>query len=114
MLKVALMWTINYFPTCGILSRYKTQGKLACSICMEYTRAFTLKFGKKNSWFDCHKKFLHNDYLQRRNRYGFRKNSIKEDEPLFRLNGHQILENVRHFLKIVKVGGFIRIPSYGI
>ena len=81
---------------------------------MEDTKTFTLKFGGKNSWFDCHRRFLHNDYLYSCNRYGFRKNSIEEEKPSIRLNGHQIWERVRHLPKIIEFGRSTRIPSYGI
>ena len=62
MLRAALMWIINDFPTYGMLSGWMTQGKLACPICMEDTKAFTLKYGGKNSWFDCHRRFLDSDH----------------------------------------------------
>ena len=57
-LRVALMWTINDFPAYGMLSGWMMQGKLACPICMEDRKIFTLKYGRKNSQFDCHRRFL--------------------------------------------------------
>ena len=84
------MWTMNGFSTYGMLFGWMTQGKLACIICMEDTKAFTLKFGKKNSWFDHHKRFLKTDHPYRHNRYGFRKNAIENDELPIRPNNHQI------------------------
>ena len=44
--------------------------------------------GKKNAWFDCHRKFLYMDNTYRRSRYGFRKNIIKNKETPVRLTGH--------------------------
>ncbi|XP_049410510.1 uncharacterized protein LOC125873672 [Solanum stenotomum] len=44
-----LMWTINDFPAYGMLSGWMTVGKLACPYCMEDTKSFTVKHGRKNS-----------------------------------------------------------------
>ena len=49
-----------------------------------------IHFGKKNSWFDHHKRFLKTDHPYRHNRYGFRKNAIENDELPIRPNNHQI------------------------
>ena len=71
MLRVVLIWTINDFPAYRMLSRWIKQGTLACLIiCMEDTKAFTLKYRGKNSWFGCHRRFLATNHLYRRNRYG--------------------------------------------
>ena len=53
MLRATLMWTINYFSAYGMLFGWMTRGKLVCSIYMEDTKAFTLKYGRMNSWYDC-------------------------------------------------------------
>jgi len=52
------MWTINDFPAYGMLSGWSTHGRLACSYCMEHTKSFTLTYGQKSYWFDCHRRFL--------------------------------------------------------
>ena len=56
-LRVSLMCTINDFPIYEMLFGWMTQGKLACLICIEDTKAFTLKYGGKNYWFDYHRRF---------------------------------------------------------
>ena len=48
-LRAALIWTINDFLANGMLSERITQGKLVGLICIEDTKAFTLKYGRKNS-----------------------------------------------------------------
>jgi len=45
------MWTINDFPTYGMLSGWSTHGRLACPHCMEHTKSFTLNYGRKSCWF---------------------------------------------------------------
>ena len=55
---------------------------------MEDAKAFTLKFGGKNLWLDYHRRFLDNDNQCKRNKYGFRKNAIENDEVPSRLNSH--------------------------
>jgi len=46
-IRANLMWTINDFPTYGMLSGWRTQGKLACTHCMEHHKSFTLNYGRK-------------------------------------------------------------------
>jgi len=41
------MWTINDFPAYGMLSGWSTAGKFECSICMNKSKAFSLKNGRK-------------------------------------------------------------------
>ncbi|XP_050238240.2 uncharacterized protein LOC126687726 [Mercurialis annua] len=48
-------------------------GRLACPHCMENTEAFTLPESGKQSWFDCHRKFLPTGHHFRRNVTEFRK-----------------------------------------
>ena len=81
MMRAALMWTINDFPAYGMLSGWSTAGKLACPYCMDRSKAFTLKHGRKNSWFDCHRQFLPIDHVLRRNKDAFYKNRIEKDQP---------------------------------
>ena len=93
MLKVALIWTINDFLAYGMLSGWMMQGKLACSIYIEDTKAFTLKYRKKNYRFDYHRRVLNMAHTYRCSRYGFRKN-IKNEETPIRLIGQHIWETV--------------------
>ena len=41
-MRAALMWTINDFPTYGMVYGWSTHGKLACPYCMGNNKAFTL------------------------------------------------------------------------
>ncbi|XP_050222508.2 uncharacterized protein LOC126672598 [Mercurialis annua] len=72
-MRAALMWTINDFPAYSMLSGWSTSGRLACPHCMENTEAFTLPDSGKQSWFDCHRKFLPTGHHFRRNVTEFRK-----------------------------------------
>jgi len=47
LMRAALMWTINDFPTYGMLSGWSMHEKLACPYCMENNKAFTLANGGK-------------------------------------------------------------------
>ena len=42
-MRASLMWTINAFPACGMLSGWGTQGKLACPHCMEHSKSFYIR-----------------------------------------------------------------------
>ena len=57
---------------------------------MEDTKALTLNYGGNNSSFDYHRRFLDMDHTYRRSRYGFRKNTIENEEAPVRLTGQQI------------------------
>ena len=74
-MRAALLWTINDFPAYAMLSGWSTAGRTACPHCMEDTDTFTLKYSGKQSWFDCHRKFLDEDHPFRRDRHHFRKNT---------------------------------------
>ena len=97
------MWMINDFPAYGMLFGWMMEGKLACLICMEDTKVFTLKYGGKNSQFDCYKRFLDIDHTYRHSRYGFRKNTIEIEEVAIRIIGQQIWGRVSRLPKITEV-----------
>jgi hypothetical protein len=92
-LRASLMRTINDFPAYGMLSGWSTAGTFACPVCMEKTESFRLDNGRKQSWFDSHRKFLPYDHPFRRNKVNFYKNTIDMNEPPRRLNGEDQEEN---------------------
>ena len=53
-MKTPLIWTINDFPTYGMVYSWSTHEKLACSYYMENNKAFTLINDSKTSFFDCY------------------------------------------------------------
>jgi hypothetical protein len=99
-MRVYLMWTINDFPAYGMLSGWMTQGKLACPYCMEDTKAFTLECGGKNSWFDCHRRFLLTNHSFRRSKRSFIKNNDEKDSPPKMLSGNDVWEAVCDYPKV--------------
>ncbi|XP_038713444.1 uncharacterized protein LOC120007316 [Tripterygium wilfordii] len=108
----ALMWTINDFPTYGMLSGWMTQGKLACPYCIECSKAFTLENGRKNSWFDCHRQFLPMTDPFRRNKDAFFKNRMEKSQPPPHFSGKEVLARVWNFPKITETGP-LSLPGYG-
>ncbi|CAM8979635.1 unnamed protein product [Rhodiola kirilowii] len=50
-MRVALMWTVSDFPAYAMLSGWSTQGKLGCPYCMDDTKTFVLKNGRKVLYF---------------------------------------------------------------
>ena len=112
-MRAMLMWTVNDFPAYGMLSGWGTQGKLACPYCMEESKSFTLKYGRKNTWFDCHRRFLPMDHMFRRSRKGFLRNRVVKEGPPYILSGHQISEFLETFPKVTEVG-FRRMQGYGV
>lgn len=61
-LYIALLWTINDFPTYEMLSGWSTKGKLAFPICNEWTCSLTLKNGKKKQYYMGHRRYLDKHY----------------------------------------------------
>ena len=94
-MKACLMWIINDFPAYGMLSGWMTMGKLACPICMERSKAFTLQHSRKTSFFDCHRQFLPLDHCYRKNKTAFRKKLEEKSLPPHRLTGEEVWERVR-------------------
>jgi hypothetical protein len=58
LMRAALMWTINDFPTYEMVSGWSTHGKLTCSYYMENNKAFTLTNRDKTFFSNCHHCFL--------------------------------------------------------
>lgn len=112
-LHAALMWTINDFPTYGMLSGWSTVKKLACPCCMEDTKAFTLKHRGKNTWFNCHRRFLPMNHEFGRNTSAFMKNRIDFEEPPACLCSEEIWNRVRDMPKVIEFPPS-KIPGYGV
>ncbi|XP_012568913.1 uncharacterized protein [Cicer arietinum] len=100
-MRATLMWIINDFPAYGMLSGWSTQGKLACPVCMDGNKAFTLKYGSKNSWFDCHRRFLPHNHAFRRSKKRFTKNRVVKDEPPPILNGEEVWGLVHNIPRVI-------------
>ena len=70
-IRAALMWTINDFPTYGMVSSWSTHRKLACPYCMENNKAFTLTNRGKASFLYCHHCFLPPNHIYKKNKKDF-------------------------------------------
>jgi len=96
MMRASLMWTINNFPTYGMLSGWGTQGKLACPYCMEHKKAFRLEHGKNNSWFDSHRRFLLNTHTFKRNKKAFVNAKVEMGGPPSMLTSEEVYHTVKN------------------
>ncbi|XP_074577237.1 uncharacterized protein LOC141833653 [Curcuma longa] len=101
-MKAALLWTINDFPAYGMLSGWSTAGILGCPICMERSKSFRLKHGRKASYFDCHRQFLPANHKFRRNKDEFTKNRVERTPPPMRLSGQQLWYRVYNFPSVIE------------
>ncbi|XP_020550342.1 uncharacterized protein LOC110012142 [Sesamum indicum] len=93
-MRAALLWTISDFPANAMVSGWSTHGLLACPYCMERTKSFRLRYGRKACWFDCHRQFLPPDHPYRRQAYKFRKGKCENDSPPMRLTGEDMRQKV--------------------
>ncbi|CAM8896093.1 unnamed protein product [Rhodiola kirilowii] len=80
-LRAALM-TISDFPAYAMLSGWSTQGKLGCPYCMDDTKTFVLKNGRKVSYFGCHRRFLSENHPYRGNSRNFYRDRTEFDGPV--------------------------------
>ena len=96
-MKAVVLWTISDFPAYGMLSGWSTHGRLACPYCMEDSKAFRLRHGRKPCWFDCHRRFLPSDHPFRRQKNAFKAGTTETEGPSSRLSGIEILRRLRYF-----------------
>ena len=114
LLRAVLMWTINDFLAYAMLSGWTTHGRLACPYCMDKTKAFQLKNGRKTSWFDCHQCFLPTDHYYRRNTKKFKRGRVVNDNPPDLRTGEELLKEIECCPKTVVCGGnHGRLRGYG-
>jgi hypothetical protein len=95
-----------------MLSGWGTQGKLACPHCMKHTKAFTLKAGGKNSWFDCHRRFLPANHSFRRSKRRFTKNSDEKDGPPCISTGQDVWDVIRSYPKVTEIGWEMKLKEF--
>lgn len=113
MMKACLMWTVNDFPAYGMLSGWSTHGRLACPYCMEDTKAFWLKYGRKHSWFDCHRRFLPKHHSFRRSKTAFKKNVVEKEGPPFIFDGELVWQTVKDLPQVMETITTLTIPGFG-
>ncbi|KAG8377290.1 hypothetical protein BUALT_Bualt08G0013900 [Buddleja alternifolia] len=119
-MRAALLWTISDFPANAMVSGWSTHGLMACPYCMELTKSFSLRNGRKPSWFDCHRQFLPMDHPFRNQSRQFYNNRIEIDRPPPRLSGEQMHQRVEKLPNITfgtqsgkqKIDGFNRTHNW--
>ncbi|KAL1225344.1 hypothetical protein V5N11_009003 [Cardamine amara subsp. amara] len=111
-MKAVLMWTISDLPAYGMLSGWTRHGRLSSLYCLGRTDAFQLKYGRKTSWFDCHRRFLIIRDAYRRNKTLFRRNTIVHALPPVYLTGEELEAQIDHYgaQETVKRGGNWHTP----
>ncbi|KAL0456082.1 UNVERIFIED_CONTAM: hypothetical protein Slati_0947400 [Sesamum latifolium] len=102
-MRVALMWTVNDLTAYGMTSGWSTAGVMGCLVCMDDTRAFHLQHGRKACYFDCHRQFLPEQHLYRRNKKAFTKNHVDNKVARPRLSEDQILDWVADINPAVQI-----------
>jgi hypothetical protein len=86
-MKATLIWTINDFPSYGMIFGWGRHAKLACLYCMENNKVFTLTNGIKTSFFYCHRQFLPMDHRYIKNRKDFYVGRVEHDVTPPHLSG---------------------------
>jgi len=95
------MWTINDFPTYGMVSGWSTHEKLACTYCMENNKAFKLTNGGKASFFNCHRRFLPSNHRYRKNNNDFFVGRVEKDVAPLHLSSKELHDVVSEYGDIV-------------
>jgi hypothetical protein len=114
-MRAALMWTINDFPTYKMVSGWSTHGKLACLYCMENNRSFTLTNGGKAFFFYCHRRFLPINHRCRKNIKDFFIGRVEKDVARPRLSSEELHDVVLEYGDIVfgLQSGKQKFPGFG-
>ncbi|GKV43375.1 hypothetical protein SLEP1_g50673 [Rubroshorea leprosula] len=96
------LWTngVETYDSYGMLSGWSTHGKLSCPYCMENTKAFQLQYGRKTSFFDCHRQCLPPKHPFRRDK-NFYLNRVEKSHPPPSLDGTLMEEMVNQLPGIV-------------
>ncbi|XP_004506268.1 uncharacterized protein [Cicer arietinum] len=81
-------------------------------VCMDGNKAFTLKYGGKNPWFDCHRRFLPHNHAFRRSKKGFTKNRVVKDEPPPILTGEEVWGWVHNIPRVID-NAHSKLSGYG-
>jgi hypothetical protein len=79
---------------------------------MDGNKAFTLKNGGKNSWFDSHRRFIPHNHAFRKSKKGFTKDRVVKDDPPPILTGEEIFCWVHNLPRVVD-GPVSKLPGYG-
>jgi len=80
---------------------------------MEHTKAFRLHNGRKNSWFDSHRRFLPHDHAFRRNKIAFRKGQVELGGPPSFLTSEQVWHVIRDVPRVIDNPPLSKLPRYG-
>ncbi|CAM8954086.1 unnamed protein product [Rhodiola kirilowii] len=113
-MRAALMWTVSDFPAYAMLSGWSTQGKLGCPCCMEDTKTFVLKNGRKVSYFGCHRRFLSHNHSYRLNLRNLCRDRTDFDSPVPFRSGCEVFERVRNLKYIWEQGTNEVLEGYGV
>ena len=105
-LRAAVLWTVSDFPAYSMLSGRKTSGFKACPHCLDDVDSIRLPKSAKESWFDCHRKFLPDDHPFRKNKDHFLKNKVETKKPPKELSSAQQFAIIEHlgYMKVTGVG----------
>ena len=104
-MRAAYLWSVHDFPAYGNFAGWSTHGRFACPVCLCDTKAFTLRYGHKACWFDCHRRFLPRGHQFRFQSNAFRKDTVVLDEPPRILTGEEIYAQMSKFVGDTKTYG---------
>ncbi|XP_062217722.1 uncharacterized protein LOC133917925 [Phragmites australis] len=121
-MRAAYLWSVHDFPAYGNFAGWSTHGKFACPVCLCDSIAFTLRYGHKACWFDCHRRFLPRGHEFRFQANAFCKNTVVLDEAPRHLSGEEIFAqmntlvgDIRNFGKVhnwTHVSCFWQLPYF--
>ena len=94
-----------------MLSRWSTNGQLACPVCMTRQKALRLQNGGKFLCFDCHWCFLSRNHAFRRNRTLFRKGTTITGVPPRRICGEHLYAEIEHNPMLMRDDDF-QMPGF--
>ncbi|XP_025811686.1 uncharacterized protein LOC112889329 [Panicum hallii] len=90
-LRAAYLWSIHDLMAYGIFSGWCVHGRLRCPVCMCESKAYRLKHGKKETFFDVHRRLLPPRHPFRNDTQSFRKGKRVRNGPPKRQTGEDIM-----------------------
>jgi hypothetical protein len=81
-LHAAYLWSINDYLPYGIFAGWYVHGRLNCPVCMDDSDVLRLQHGRKDSFFDCHQRFLLLSHEFRGDKESFQNGeSVRKGQP---------------------------------
>lgn len=103
---VSYLFSNHDLPAYGIFAGWCVHGKMSCPVCKASVQATWLQYGRKYSFFDCHRQFLPTNHSFRSDTNSFSSNIVVTNDPPHRLSGEEIHAQLDSLVPLPTGDGF--------